>query len=632
MRRQIYPFGGIDRNRREAAGGLVHRTAEEFLRAFRAASAEGHGLEAIADDAEGFAAAIAHDAATLDLAMHTASNLAGGVASVPVSAFAAAACRRDGRLIASDPAFGDFDLPRRSLEEALRGADSTSPRLSAIVDDANGRPVALAMASPSRALAWPMGAAVRDALASGAAEFGLLGVRSARGADWPALFAPWTFSAAEARVASGLVQRGDLRGAAADAGVSYETAREMLATAMAKTGARRQPAFVRQLAQLAFGDLPSNEATWRTLADTFGLSERQGRLALLVALGATRATAAGTLGISDNTAKVDLKVVYDRCGVDSGAALGRVVAETDALARLAAATDVELLSPGDITAPLRFIRRRRAPGRIAVEDHGLQGATPVVIFHSPTTGRHLPRKLVMAMKARHLRPISVDRPGYGLTSPSDDDPVSGANADLVDVLDGLGLGPVRLLGRSIAMPMRFAAAHPERVERGLLLSATPPGARTTEGLLGAFMGLALDRPQLILGFARMVAKVSTERSILRITERAVANSAADLAALADPINRADWIRASRQSVSGEGFAREFALHADGAAMPAGAYDSDWDILFGAQDSLAGGHRDPVMLWKAVAPKGRVEVVADGGRLIHLSHPARIADILAGPQD
>lgn len=105
----------------------------------------------------------------------------------------------------------------------------------------------------------------------------------------------------------------------------------------------------------------------------------------------------------------------------------------------------------------------------------------------------------------------------------------------------------------------------------------------------------------------MGAWVSTELSILRITERAVAGSQADLAALADPINRGDWLRASRQSVSGNGFAREFALHADGAAMPAAASDTGWDKLFGADDGQGGGgQRDPAGLWRAVVPRGRLE--------------------------
>lgn len=602
--------------------------SDDFLRAFREAAGTGRALETIASDADGFASALEEDPEAVLRAMDTAADRAGGAASVPHAVFATAALRRDGRLIAGDAAFAALDLPERALAQAARAAGRDGTRLSCIVDDTSGRPVAVVLAGPERARAWPLGAQVREALESGAAAFGVLGVGSAEAVDWSTLFAPWTFSRSEARLAGALVRRGDLREAARDAGVAYETARETLAGAMAKTGARRQPEFVRQLALLAFGDLPANDAAWKTLADAYDLSQRQGRLALLVAMGATRVTAAQALGVSDQTAKADLKVIYERCGVAGGAALGRIVAETDALSRLAAATDVEILTRGDIATPLRFVRRRRGPGRIAVEDHGPRGAAPVVVFHAPINGRHLPRRLVAAMHAAGLRPISVERPGFGLTSSSQGDLVADANADLVDVLDALDLPRVRLLGRSVVMPMSFAAAHPDRVSGGVLLAATPPGVRARDGLMGTVTSMALDRPGFVAGFARLMVRLSSERSIMSLTERTVRNSPSDLAALADPQNRADWIRACRQSSSGDGFAREFALHADGGGIPSAALRTSWTVLIGAHDTMGAGAGDGFELWRDAAPAARCEAVADGGRLLHLSHPERVAEALA----
>ncbi len=579
------------------------------------AGADGRALEILAADAEGFAGALASDPAGLGRAIDEAAEQGGGAASVPASAFAAAACRRDGAIVACDPGFTHFDLPRTALAAILQGVDTEGPRLSAIVDDVRGRPVALAVARPGKALTWPLDPATRSVLSSGAAAFGVLGVRSSNTTDWAGLFRAWTFSPPETRLASALVRSGDLRAAAIDAGVSYETARETLAAAMAKTGARRQPEFVRQLAQLAFGDLPSNAATWQTLADAYGLTTRQGRLALLVASGATRATAADALGITDHSAKADLKVIYERCGVSGGAALGRIVAETDALARLASATDVEILGPDRPATPLRFIRRRRAPGRIAVEDWGPRDNAPVVVFHTPMNGRHLPRRLVAAMQARGLRPVGVERPGFGLTSPADADFIADANADLIDVLDGLGLDRVRLLGRSVAMPLRFAAAHPERVLGGVLMAATPPGVRPTDGFMATFIGLALDHPTLVEGFARMLVRLSSEQAILRLTERALRSSPSDIAALADPLNRGDWITASRQASSGDGFSREFVLHADGGLMPPAALSTPWTVLIGAEDTMSVGISDGLALWRTVMPDGTFAVIPDGGRLL-----------------
>lgn len=58
------------------------------------------------------------------------------------------------------------------------------------------------------------------------------------------------------------------------------------------------------------------------------------------------------------------------------------------------------------------------------------------------------------------------------------------------------------------MPLVLAARHPDRFDRGVVLSPNPPG--TTElrpGLIGAGIALALDRPRLIDGFARMMVRL-----------------------------------------------------------------------------------------------------------------------------
>src|SRR5437899_1111938 len=91
--------------------------------------------------------------------------------SLKVPAANAAACRRDGRVVVADAAFAAFDLPTPALAAALRSDGSGSPRLSAIVDDVAGRPVALAVAPSARALSWPLDPAVRVALSSGAADY-----------------------------------------------------------------------------------------------------------------------------------------------------------------------------------------------------------------------------------------------------------------------------------------------------------------------------------------------------------------------------------------------------------------------------------------------------------------------------
>ena len=177
------------------------------------------------------------------------------------------------------------------------------------------------------------------------------------------------------------------------------------------------------------------------------------------------------------------------------------------------------------------------------------------------------------------------------------------------------------------MPMSFAAAHSERVVSGVLLAATPPGIRARAGLIGTVTSMALDRPGFSAGFARLMVRLSSERSIMSLTERTVRGSPSDLAALADPPNRADWIRACRQSSSGDGFARELALHADGGEIPAAALTTRWTVLIGDEDVMSIGAGDGFALWERAAPTTKRQGVPGGGRLLHLSHPATIANAL-----
>jgi pimeloyl-ACP methyl ester carboxylesterase len=617
----------LDRYDDATQEGVVNSETEGFIRKFRAAAADGTALEAIAADVVGFSRSLADQPDDLDVAMAKVSDAAGGVGSVPAEAFAAAACTADGCVLAADPSFVAWEISEADLADAVKRVTATGPRLSAIARNRHGQPVALAIATASRAGAWPLSDGVRAAVDGGPGRFAILGARAASDYAWPDILAAWRFTRSETRLLGALVRSGDLRAAASDAGIGYETARKVVASAMAKTGARRQPELIRDLAMLAYGELPARDLTWRTFADAYQLTHRQAQLAQLVAVGLTRQAAASQLRISMQTAKAELKIVFEICQIGSAAALGQLVAEVDALTRLAAAADVEIVGRGNQRDLLRFVRRRASAGRIAVQDHGPPENLPVICFHTPTTGRHQPAVLVRALQARGLRPISIERPGFGLTSEAAGDPVADAASDVRDVLDELGLAQVRLLGRSCVMAIGFAAAYPERVSRGVLLSTAPPGMRPTRGLFGRFGDLAIDTPWMVAGFARLLVRFSSDTAIMRIAERGLGDCPADIAAFADPANRSDYIRATRQLSTSAGLARELAIHAAGVVVPPAAAAVDWTIVIGARDALVSNPELGRAAWQAALPSARVVVYPEGGRFMHMSHAADIATLL-----
>lgn len=104
-------------------------------------------------------------------------------------------------------------------------------------------------------------------------------------------------------------------------------------------------------------------------------------------------------------------------------------------------------------------------GRPMVLVHGFLGST--VNFHT-----------VMERLAPHVRAVALDLPGFGYSDrPPDIDLSHTATAELLcAALDRLGIERTTVLGHSMGglIAMRFAVAHPERVERLILVSAPSP--------------------------------------------------------------------------------------------------------------------------------------------------------------
>ncbi len=607
--------------------------AQRFIENLWFAALHSKPLDAVTADIDGFADAIEHAPAGLDEALRAAAAAPGGVVALRSSAFAAAACDREGRIIAADASFRSWSLEPGALAAAIRNLSSGQPSLSAIVDEADGRSIAVAIARPDASRDWPLDPVVRGAVDGGRAAFAILAVRPPSSA-WREMAVAYGLTGLETRIATQLSHVGDLRRAAAAAGVTYETAREAIAGAMAKTGARRQPELIQQLTTLASGDLATDRDGWRSLADMFDLTERQARLAWSIAHGATRSEAAQAASTSSHATKTDLSAVYAACGVSDAVELGRLAGEVEALAALAGATNIQWSTRADsagLRGRLRFVRRRRGAGRIAVEDHGPRDGDPVVVVHSPTTGRHLPRVLVAAMHRVGLRPITVDRPGYGLTTPAADEanPHGEASADMIDILDALGLDRVRVLARGCVPAMAFTAAHPERFAGGVLLgpSKPDPAARRRDGLIGAMTWLVMERPALVRDFATMLMRGSTPTHIREVARAIARHSPADLAALENPQILADLVRAAQQAAIGAVGPISELLEAP--ISPITRYSQagwPWTIVIGDRDPLHT-QEDINGAWTPVLPGARVEVIVGAGRFPHFSHPDIIAGVL-----
>lgn len=122
-------------------------------------------------------------------------------------------------------------------------------------------------------------------------------------------------------------------------------------------------------------------------------------------------------------------------------------------------------------APSEFVEV--AGLRLHLRDTGPREAPAVILLHGFGASLHTWDDWAEALSAR-FRVIRLDLPGFGLTGPDPTGDYSDARslAVLLALMDRLGLAQASLIGSSMGgrIAWTFAARHPERVERLVLMA------------------------------------------------------------------------------------------------------------------------------------------------------------------
>jgi DNA-binding CsgD family transcriptional regulator len=442
----------------------------------------------------------------------------------------------------------------------------------------------------------------------------------------------------QTRVALETIRLGSIKTAAAGLGVSYQTAREALAAAMKRVGARRLPGLVTRLSTLAFGVLPGRSGSADLLSDTWGLSERQIALAGLVAEGLSRAEAARLLGVGEAVAKKELDAVFSLLEVGSGAALARRLVEVRALSWLTEATGGDVGFVDDHAEPLGIVPRADNT-QVAFSDYGPASGRPVLVVHSSMTTRIVSRRLIRALQAVGRRPIAIDRPGFGLTDPiaglpaGRQDPFEAATADVGLVLRHLKIRRIDVVSRGAAQFMvALRRAMPEALGRVVLVNPGPPYRESGRGTgpLAVIKEAFVRNPALVGVVAAFLAGQMTHGRITRMMRQWVRGSAPDELAAADPEIANDFYRSARMFATGryQGFLQEQAAIARAARPAPTPGTKDWHVLLGDSDVLY----DPQVVldyWRGLLPDARFTVVPASGRFLAMTHADLVAATLAG---
>lgn len=613
------------------ADAQIMDRAKGFLEKFREAEAQDAPLAVLADDPDGWGEALKTAQDDVTQAFVEAGTRGHGPAvTLHADCFATAACDKDGAVLVADPGFEQWFDSIDPFDAVIRDLRNDGPRVSLLADDSDGRPVALAAGTYAVTRRWPLSDAVRAALDSGKAAYAIAAFRAGE-LSWDHAASSYGLTPAEAGLVSSLARLGDLQRAARERGIAYETARKFVASALAKTGAKRQTELVRLALMVTAGDIPDAQNLASVLTDLFGMTERQARLSVVLAQGATRERAAQVVGISDNRAKVDLKAVFQACGVENAVDLSRIVAEINALKGLASACEVMVSAPGREGEPLRLAPRTWGEGRIAIADHGPAGAQPVLIMHSTVTGRHHSPAFIQRLQSEGFRPITMDRAGFGLTDKAEGDPVVAGVADIRDALEVLGLPAIPVIARcTMAGVIACEAGRAGLLSGGILVwpdAPLPKGAAERRRMTDRAAQIFANHPRLAWPFVEMVCRRAGNGVLETLWRKAADGLPSDLAVLDDEAERAAIVRASRQAFQGmHGFFAEAMAVTKGPDLVPLPDGSRWTALFGSGYE-SYDVTDGVAFWSKALPGGAIRVVEDGVHFLYLTHTDEVVAAL-----
>ena len=560
----------------------------------------------------------------LNAAMDHLPAVAGALADRQALATAVLTAR--GEVCFADTAYralipGSEDL-RPLLRRALREGQVVS-----LVDGAAGAAFTAWVGSASAADRWPLEPEAQIALAqapdrllvvaSAPSRSSELARRAARALDLTSL---------ESRLAEALLFAPSLEAAAEVAGVGRETARDALRRLTAKAGVKRTPELVGRLIGIMCATHGLGDDLAAIGQRALGLTPAEARVAARLVSGETTPEAARALGLSPETVKSHAKSALARTGAHGIKDLARLLGEARELIAVADAEE-PLFEDREGEGRLRIVLDLSGERRIALIDYGPYDGRPVFVFHGAAAGRRLPPTYRRALIARGLRPIVIQRPGYGLTDPSSGDHGEDSADDMAAVVERLRLKRVDLLARDTGAPaaFAFAARHPERLGRVVMLNPHPPTHQTGElsTFRGSVQARLLRNPDLVGAFAQFLRRQATTPLIARILARSFGDIAVDAGAMADP-DVVTFLTRDIQAMcarSGAGFAAEHGLYARGWTPAASPAARGWTF---AVSTVAPS----VDLDWAPVPDMTVVKLEGAGVLPQFTHAEALADLVA----
>lgn len=241
--------------------------------------------------------------------------------------------------------------------------------------------------------------------------------------------------------------------------------------------------------------------------ETFGLTPAEARLSSRLKDGLPLKEAADELGISVNTARNQIKSVFEKLGVNRQSDLIRHLTELSQLAAyIQMSEDAPASGISNMLVMQPAVARQFAEladgRRIAFREYGKAGGMPVLMLRSALASSMIRPREVVAVGQRDIRLVVVERPGCGQSSADPDMTYASFACDIEHVADQLELDNFVLAANSSSVPLALSAAlrFGPRVRRIVLTTARfePPMPRKGRpGMVNYFFSNLRRHPWLL---------------------------------------------------------------------------------------------------------------------------------------